>query len=712
MKIIMRTSLSVLAVTVLLFAGAGISAANSDDSGFVTQCFASESMAVPDDGIIITEDDNYCSCCHSHEHTKSVFDRYACFFCKVGRFFRSMFGKDETDVIHKYLLISSLSPTCFDTGERAYECAVCKESISFTDEKLTHVPVPTEGKAASCTEDGISEGSKCSLCDTVLVPQNIIPALGHDEIIDYEISPTCTESGISEGKHCGRCTLVITEQQTLPPTGHDFADGDTVSDLKTYKTGTGRATADITCCRCSQVLSDFPIDAAASVGGYGKIYHTLEAAVKAAKNQTVYLINDYTLKKNITVGNGITLVIPCFVGDTGYTVRDDEGYYSKYCPDNPTQEINIHSFRRLSVPSDITITVANTGTVLISAVTGLFGGGNPASYGISGGYGEIELAGTINVQNGGIFDCSGYVTDTGGEVNLANGAKMFETYGILYWRGGSYAYAANSKDIFPIDGYEMNYMRAKLNISYGAVLAGNCKMCAGNLLSGQSQYYYCHFKLIGNSDGFLYRMKNGARVERVVENDGKTVVRAYGDFVFGIANINAGIMNLKTSSFQAYKVDGKLRFEFYDGTITCNQKCQFMPGAEMIVGKGAVFNISESGALVFCTAKDYTVNGNNYPGYYSFDSRYAGALYPAGRDDAKLYVKDGGKVVVKGSSIFTKACLAGMVYIDSSSTVDFSKNYSTSATLKVATGAISGASIFASVKAEEYTVPYIRNTLS
>ena len=35
-------------------------------------------------------------------------------------------------------------------------------------------------KAATCTETGLTAGSKCSVCGEVLTAQEVVPALGHD----------------------------------------------------------------------------------------------------------------------------------------------------------------------------------------------------------------------------------------------------------------------------------------------------------------------------------------------------------------------------------------------------------------------------------------------------------------------------------------------------------------------------------------------------
>ena len=47
---------------------------------------------------------------------------------------------------------------------------------------------------------------------------------GHTEVIDKAVKPTCTETGLTEGKHCSICNTVLVSQSVLPAAGHTFTE--------------------------------------------------------------------------------------------------------------------------------------------------------------------------------------------------------------------------------------------------------------------------------------------------------------------------------------------------------------------------------------------------------------------------------------------------------------------------------------------------------
>ena len=107
------------------------------------------------------------------------------------------------------------------TCETAQVCTVCGEELSPA---LGHDLVRKDEIPATCTEPGYQAGAYCSRCDYTEAGGEI-PALGHNEVIDKARPATCTKDGVTEGKHCDRCGEILIPQETIPATGHEFEEG-------------------------------------------------------------------------------------------------------------------------------------------------------------------------------------------------------------------------------------------------------------------------------------------------------------------------------------------------------------------------------------------------------------------------------------------------------------------------------------------------------
>ena len=86
-----------------------------------------------------------------------------------------------------------------------------------------HTPIVDAAVAATCTENGLTEGSHCA-CGEVLVAQEVVPATGHTEEDVAAVAPTCTETGLTAGKICSVCEETIVAQTVVDATGHAFDD--------------------------------------------------------------------------------------------------------------------------------------------------------------------------------------------------------------------------------------------------------------------------------------------------------------------------------------------------------------------------------------------------------------------------------------------------------------------------------------------------------
>ena len=128
-----------------------------------------------------------------------------------------------TAIPHTEVVEKAVEPTCTKTGlTEGKHCSVCNTVL--VEQKVVpakgHTEVIDKAVAPTCTKTGLTEGKHCSVCNAVLVEQRVVPAKGHTEVVDKAVEPTCTETGLAEGKHCSVCNAVLVEQEVVKAKGH------------------------------------------------------------------------------------------------------------------------------------------------------------------------------------------------------------------------------------------------------------------------------------------------------------------------------------------------------------------------------------------------------------------------------------------------------------------------------------------------------------
>ena len=111
--------------------------------------------------------------------------------------------------------------TCTEDGVKTYTCTRCKTTRTEPIAKTGHDPIAVPGKEPTCTETGLTEGSKCKRCEKILTAQETIPALGHRKVVISGQEPTCEAEGWTESSYCERCKETLKEKETIPALGHD-----------------------------------------------------------------------------------------------------------------------------------------------------------------------------------------------------------------------------------------------------------------------------------------------------------------------------------------------------------------------------------------------------------------------------------------------------------------------------------------------------------
>ena len=111
---------------------------------------------------------------------------------------------------HSYTSSVTTEPTCVKTGVRTYTCS-CGASYTETIPATgVHTPEEIPAVTASCTNVGYTAGSRCTVCEQVLVAPTEVPMTEHQYVDGH-----CTG--------CGRDEPVDPPQPPQPPSGAGIA---------------------------------------------------------------------------------------------------------------------------------------------------------------------------------------------------------------------------------------------------------------------------------------------------------------------------------------------------------------------------------------------------------------------------------------------------------------------------------------------------------
>ena len=182
-------------------------------------------------------------------------------------------------------------PTCSEAGVKTYSCKNCDATKTEPIEKVAHTEEPLPAKDATCTEKGLTEGKKCSVCGEILVAQEeteMVPHSWDDGTVTKEATcseagvktytckncdatktepinkiahtsetlsakdATCTETGLTAGEKCKVCGEIITAQTIVPALGHKHTEIRNAEKATCSKAG---YTGDTYCLDCKEKIA-------------------------------------------------------------------------------------------------------------------------------------------------------------------------------------------------------------------------------------------------------------------------------------------------------------------------------------------------------------------------------------------------------------------------------------------------------------------------
>ena len=118
---------------------------------------------------------------------------------------------------HKYNEgVITTEPDCVETGVKLLTCTQpgCNAEIEghtkeVVVEALGHKSEDVPAVDVTCTEDGCTAGTKCSVCGEILTGCEVIEHQGHQEETIPAVEVSCTVDGYSAGVKCAVCDTVL-----------------------------------------------------------------------------------------------------------------------------------------------------------------------------------------------------------------------------------------------------------------------------------------------------------------------------------------------------------------------------------------------------------------------------------------------------------------------------------------------------------------------
>ncbi|MBQ3433582.1 MAG: dockerin type I repeat-containing protein, partial [Selenomonadaceae bacterium] len=96
------------------------------------------------------------------------------------------------------------------------ECGEVVSSKTAIIPAKGHATVIDPAVPATCTQSGLTQGSHCSVCNEVIVAQQVVKALGHLERMVPGYAATYISEGLTDGIFCDRCNEWVVPQVVIP----------------------------------------------------------------------------------------------------------------------------------------------------------------------------------------------------------------------------------------------------------------------------------------------------------------------------------------------------------------------------------------------------------------------------------------------------------------------------------------------------------------
>ena len=355
--------------------------------------------------------------------------------------------------------------------------------------------------------------------------------------------------------------------------------------------------------------------------GWGKLYYhevgksyifdDLNAAAAAAaadsSNKALVLLNDSTLPAGTyTIPSGVTLLIPFDDQNSLYTTAVLNTFDPSGAP--PSAYITPTAYRTLTMADGANLVI--NGSVSLSAKQRAAQGSKRNGGSPTGPVSFIRMQGNSNitVNNGGNLYAYGFITGSG-SVTANSGGTVHEDFQFMDFRGGTQSTDMDN-GVFPLSQYYIQNIEVPLTLYSGA------KEYAYTTIYMSSADFGSAVAFIGSS-GCMFNLTSGYVVKKYDGTKDRLLVEVNGDVSLSSIEMTVGTSSINSKDYEL-PINSNLTVDVKSGNIKVAQDIAFLPGSEMIIGKGVSCTINSGNSIYVYDLDEW----GNY--VFDYDTKYGG----------------------------------------------------------------------------------------
>ena len=374
-----------------------------------------------------------------------------------------------------------------------------------------------------------------------------------------------------------------------------------------------------------------------------KVYDNLNDAIKAGDKIVVHG-SGVLPAGNYTIPSGKTLLIPRDANEDVYTTapHSEEGYTT------PTE------YRKLTLESGAHLTV--NGAICVAGWQSASQGTTSCVNGPAG-FVHMQSNSSITVNSGANLYAWGFITGSG-SILVKNGGTVYENFQVMDWRGGTAVSGMvdNKYRVFPMSQYYIQNIEVPMTLEAGAIENGYMSVFVSYVGIQGSKVPF-----IG-PDG-MFKIVSGSVTKDYDESQDRLVVTVNGAIAMQSLSISMKLSALSTKTIKSSQynlpINGNITVRIEEGSdITVTQDIAMLPGAELIIEKGATCTLGTGNTIYLYGKADWT----KYNFVYG-DRTVAPVAHAPGRTmSGSRTVSEDAHVHIAG----TIDASAGFVYVTSS----------------------------------------------